>query len=339
MRVVELTGPGLDAIRIAERPSGNLQRGQVKLKVRAASLNYRDVLVAKGFLPLIYPRIPLSDAVGEVVELGEAVVRVAIGDRVCPIYYPDWISGLIAPEKFARDRGGDFDGVAADYLVLSAEELIKIPDFLTDTEAAALPCAGVTAWSAVTRNVSLRPGSTVLIQGTGGVSLLALQFAVAAGAETYVISSSNEKLERARALGAHHTLNYRELPAWGAAILERTRGRGVDLVVDVVGPGSLEHSITAVTNGGHISQVGVLAGITATVPVLPLMVKEVHIDGIISGSRDSAEEMIRAVAHHRLRPVIDTSFPLEELSPALKYLEKQAHFGKVAIRFDGAAGH
>src|SRR5882672_6146754 len=184
MRVVELTGPGLDAIRIAERPSGKLQRGQVKLKVRAASLNYRDVLVAKGFLPLIYPRIPLSDAVGEVVELGEAVVRVAIGDRVCPIYYPDWISGLIAPEKFARDRGGDFDGVAADYLVLSAEELIKIPDFLTDAEAAALPCAGVTAWSAVTRNVSLRPGSTVLIQGTGGVSLLALQFAVAAGAET-----------------------------------------------------------------------------------------------------------------------------------------------------------
>jgi len=311
----------------------------VKLKVKAASLNYRDVLVAKGFLPLIYPRIPLSDAVGEVVELGEAVVRVAIGDRVCPIYYPDWISGLIAPEKFARDRGGDFDGVAADYLVLSAEELIKIPDFLTDTEAAALPCAGVTAWSAVTRNVSLRPGSTVLIQGTGGVSLLALQFAVAAGAETYVISSSNEKLERARALGAHHTLNYRELPAWGTAILEKTRGRGVDLVVDVVGPGSLEHSITAVTNGGHISQVGVLAGITVTVPVLPLMVKEVHIDGIISGSRDSAEEMIRAVAHHRLRPVIDTSFPLEELSPALKYLEKQAHFGKVAIRFDGAAGH
>jgi NADPH:quinone reductase-like Zn-dependent oxidoreductase len=334
MRVAELTGPGIEAIRIAKRAEPEVGSGRVKLRVKAASLNYRDLLIAQGFLPLSYPRIPLSDAVGEVVEVGADVSRVAVGDRVCPIYYPDWISGVIAPEKFARDRGGALDGIAADYLVLSEQELVKIPAFLTDAEAAAIPCAGVTAWSAVTRNVKLSPGSTVLIQGTGGVSLWALQFALAAGAETYLLSSSDAKLQRARALGAHHTLNYREKPDWGAAILEQTGGRGVDLVVDVVGPGALEHSVTAVTSGGHISQVGVLSGIAANLPILPLMTKEVHIDGIISGSRESAESMIRAIGHHRLRPAIDRSFQLHELPAALTHLQTQGHFGKIAISFE-----
>jgi NADPH:quinone reductase-like Zn-dependent oxidoreductase len=338
MRVVEMTGPGIEAIRITTLPEPKVSRGRVKVRVKAASLNYRDLLIAKGFMPLTYPRIPLSDAVGEVVEVGEDVSRVAVGDRVCPVYYPDWISGGIAPEKFARDRGGAIDGIAADYLVLSEQELLKIPTFLTDAEAAAIPCAGVTAWSAVTRNVSLSPGSVVLIQGTGGVSLWALQFALAAGAETYLLSSSNEKLERARALGAHHTLNYRETPNWGAAIVELTGGRGVDLVVDVVGPGTLEHSVTAVTSGGRISQVGVLGGIGANLPILPLMVKEAHVDGIISGSRESAEAMLRAIEHHRLRPPIDRCYPLHELSDALTRLQSQAHFGKIAISFDDPKG-
>jgi NADPH:quinone reductase-like Zn-dependent oxidoreductase len=334
MRVAELAGPGIEAVRIAKRAEPEVGRSRVKVRVKAASLNYRDLLIAQGFLPLSYPRIPLSDAVGEVVEVGADVSRVAVGDRVCPTYYPDWISGGIAPEKFARDRGGALDGIAADYIVLSEQELLKIPAFLSDAEAAAIPCAGVTAWSAVTRNVSLHPGSTVLIQGTGGVSLWALQFALAAGAETYILSSSDEKLKRARALGAHHTLNYRQKPDWGAAILEQTAGRGVDLVVDVVGPGALEHSVTAVTSGGHISQVGVLAGIAANLPILPVMTKEVHIDGIISGSRESAEAMIRAIGHHRLRPPIDRSFQLHELSAALTHLQTRGHFGKIAISFD-----
>jgi len=337
MRAVELTGQGFEAMRVAERPAVKVARGEVKLKVKAASINYRDVLVAKGFLPIAYPRIPLSDAVGEVIEVGEGVTRVAVGDRVCATYYPDWISGGIAPGKFARDRGAGTDGVAAEYLVLSAEELFKVPSFLTDAESSTLPCAAVTAWSSVTRNVSLNPGDMVLIQGTGGVSLFALQFALAAGAETYLISSSNEKLERARALGAHHTLNYRETPAWGEAILGATGGRGVDLVVDVVGPGALEQSITALTSGGHVSQVGVLAGITASIPVLPLMVKEAHLDGIISGSRESAEAMVRAIEHHRIHPIIDRSYALEELSGALTHLERQGHFGKVSVHFGYAA--
>jgi NADPH:quinone reductase-like Zn-dependent oxidoreductase len=334
MRVAELTGPGIEAVRIASRAQPEVGPRQVKLRVKAASLNYRDLLVAQGFLPLSYPRIPLSDAVGEVVEIGADVSRVAVGDRVCPSYYPDWISGGIAPEKFARDRGGAFDGIAADYLVLSEQELLKIPAFLSDAEAATIPCAAVTAWSAVTRNVTLTPGSTVLIQGTGGVSLWALQFALAAGAETYILSSSDEKLKRARSLGAHHTLNYRQTPDWGAAILGQTGGRGVDLVVDVVGPGALEHSVNVLTSGGHISQVGLLGGITANLPILPVLVKEAHIDGIISGSRETAEAMIRAIAQHRLRPAIDRSFRLHELSAAFSHLQTQTHFGKIAISFD-----
>jgi NADPH:quinone reductase-like Zn-dependent oxidoreductase len=216
--------------------------------------------------------------------------------------------------------------VAAEYLMLPQQELVKLPAHLNDVEAAALPCAGVTAWSAVTRNLSLHPGDRVLIQGTGGVSLFALQFALAAGTETYLISSSDEKLERAKALGAHHTLNYSATPEWGAAILEMTGSRGIDLIVDVVGPGSIEQSMAAVASGGRISQVGVLSGFATPVPIMPLMTKEVHIDGIISGSRDSAEAMMSAIDHLKLVPVIDHTFTLPELSNALHHLDAHGAF-------------
>lgn len=334
MKAVELTGPGLDGMIVADRPEPSVPHGHVGLKLKAASLNYRDLLIAKGLMDIRYPRIPLSDAVGEVVAIGSGVTRVKIGDRVCPTYYPDWISGPISPEKFARDRGGTYDGVAAEYLVASEQELVAVPAHLSDTEAATLPCAAVTAWSAITRHVSLQPGSTVVIQGTGGVSLFALQFALAAGAETYLISSSDEKLARAQSLGAHHLLNYRTTPEWGAAILALTGGRGADLIVDVVGPGALEQSAVAVTSGGHISQVGVLAGFAASLPLYPIMTKEAHIDGIISGSRESAEAMMRAIAHHRLRPVVQSDLGLADLPEALRRLQGQSHFGKLAITFD-----
>lgn len=331
MKVAELTAPGLDSIRIADRTEVKLAAGQVRLKVAALSLNYRDIMMAKGFMPMNYPVIPLSDAVGKIVEVGAGVSRVAVGDRVCPIYYPDWISGGIQPYKFARDRGGAFDGVAAEYLTLSEQELVKVPEHLTDLEAACLPCAGVTAWSAVTKHIALQPGNTVLIQGTGGVSLFAAQFALAAGAEVCLISSSNDKLARARDLGVHYTLNYRDTPEWAAPVVERTGGRGVDLVVDVVG-GSLEQSANALTSGGHISQVGIISGFTANVPIYPLMVKELHIDGIISGSRDNAEAMMRAIAHHKIRPTVDRTFELKDLSNALHHLEGAGHFGKVTVK-------
>jgi NADPH:quinone reductase-like Zn-dependent oxidoreductase len=335
MKVLELTGPGLDAMRVAVRETREPGPGEVGLKIKAASLNYRDLLIAKGFLPLQYPRIPLSDAVGEVIALGAGVSRVRLGDRVCPTYYPDWISGPIAPEKFSRDRGGTGDGVAAEYLVLSEQELLQVPSHLSDAEASTLPCAGGTAWSAVTRSGHVRPGSAVLILGTGGVSLFALQFALAAGAETWLLSSSKEKLERARSLGAHHLLNYRSTPQWAEEVLRLTGGRGVDLVVDVVGTSTLEQAVTVVTSGGHISQVGVLGGFTAPIPLYPVMTKEVHIDGIISGNRESAEAMMRAIALHKLRPVVDREFSLDGLPDALRLLEGQGHFGKLVTRISG----
>jgi len=334
MKVMELVGPGLDGIRFAERREKDVPSGHVRLKLRAVSLNYRDLLIAKGSVPVAYPCIPLADAVGEVVEIGAGVGRVKVGDRVCPTYYPDWIDGTIAPEKFARDRGWHGDGVAAEYLVLSEQELLHVPAHLSDAEASTLPCAAVTAWAAVTRHVTLRPGSTVLIQGTGGVSLFALQFALAAGAETFLISSNDEKLARAKALGAHHVLNYGAIPQWGAAILEQSGGRGVDLVVDVVGAGTLEQSVTALSNGGRISQVGVLGGFAASVSLYPLMTKEAHVDGIMSGSRDCAESMIRAIAHQRLRPIVQDSGELADLPEALLHLEGQHHFGKVTLAID-----
>lgn len=331
MKVVELTGVGLDAMRVAERAESDVPAGHVRVRARAATLNYRDLLIAKGFMPIAYPRIPLSDAAGKVVEVGAGVSRVAVGDRVFATYYPDWISGPISAEKFARDRGGDHDGVAAEYLVLPEAELVRIPDHLSDAEAAALPCAGVTAWSAVTASMALAPGMSVLIQGTGGVALLALQFALAAGADTWLISSSDEKLEKAGRLGAHHLINYRQTPDWAAAVIEQSGGRGVDLVVDVVGTATLGQSIGALANGGRVSLVGVQSGFEANLPIYPLMVKSAHVDGIISGSRDAAEAMVRAIATHSIKPVIDRSFGLHEIPAALHRIEGQGHFGKVAV--------
>ncbi|MDN7184773.1 NAD(P)-dependent alcohol dehydrogenase [Caballeronia sp. SEWSISQ10-4 2] len=333
MRVVELTGVGVDALRVTDREEGAVAAGLVRLKVKAISLNYRDLFVVKGYMPVQYPLIPLSDAVGEVVEVGAGVNRVKTGDRAIATYYPDWLGGTIAPHKFERDRGGTYDGVATEYLVVSEAELIKVPDFLSDAEAATLPCAGVTAWSAITESSNIKAGDAVLVQGTGGVSLMALQFAMAAGAETFIISSSDAKLERAKALGAHHTINYSHTPGWGKIVSELTGGRGVDLVVDVAGS-TLGESIVAVANGGHISQVGILGGVEASLPIYPLMTKSVHIDGIMSGSRDAAEVMMRAIAIGKVKPVVDSVFGFSEIPDALEHLDSRNHFGKIVIAVD-----
>lgn len=334
MKVIELTGPGLEAMRVSERAIPSVPAGHAKVRVRAASLNYRDLMIVKGLAPVTYPRIPLSDAVGEVVETGVGVDGLGIGDRVFAIYYPDWQSGPIRPEKFARDRGATGDGVAAEYLVLPANQLVRVPDHLSDVEAATLPCAGLTAWSAVTQVGGLIPGNSVLIQGTGGVSLFALQFALAAGAETWLISSDDAKLEQARALGAHHLINYRTTPDWDAEVLAQTAGRGVDLVVDVVGPATLARSVNAVGSGGRISIVGVLGGFEASIPLYPVMTKSVGLHGIMSGNREDAEAMVRAISAQAIKPVVDAVFVLEELPAALRHLENGSHFGKVAITFD-----
>lgn len=332
-RIHDFGGP--DVLRLEELPKPSPGPGQVLVKVRAASLNYRDLLVAKGLysknLPL--PLIPLSDGAGEVVEVGPGVTRVQPGVRVAGIFMQDWPSGEITEAAAKSALGGAIDGVLAEYVVLREGGVVPIPDHLTFEEGATLPCAGVTAWHALFgEGEGLAPGETVLVQGTGGVSLFALQFARLAGARVIATSSSDEKLERVLALGASDGINYKTTPKWDARALELTGGRGIDHVVEVGGAGTLPMSLRAVCMGGRISLIGVLTGGAGDVALFPALMKNVRIQGIYVGPRSMFEAMNRAIVQHRLRPVVDHVFSFEEAPAALRHLESGAHFGKVVIR-------
>ncbi|HZD26202.1 MAG TPA: NAD(P)-dependent alcohol dehydrogenase, partial [Alphaproteobacteria bacterium] len=264
MRVMEVRESwDLDHVLPGERPEPKAGPGQVVLKMKAATLNYRDFLTVQGGygsragrLPLI----PISDGVGEIVEVGEGVARVKPGERVCPAFFQSWRDGRPSAEHFSRALGGPLDGVMQDYMLLDAEGVVPAPAHLSDLEAAALPCAGLTAWSAVVTQGNIQPGDRVLVQGTGGVSIFALLFAKMHGAEVIATSSSDEKLEKVRTLGADHLINYRETPEWGKRARELTGGRGVDLVVEVGGAGTLKESVRATRIDGTIAMIGVLAG-------------------------------------------------------------------------------
>jgi len=330
--------PGLDALTLAERPNPNPGPGQALLKMRAASLNYRDLLVAKGRYgsegQTLAPIIPLSDGVGEVVSLGAGVSRVKAGDRVAGAFMPGWIAGEFTQEKAASALGaGSVDGVLAQYVVLPEEALVPVPEHLTDEEAATLPCAAVTAWYSLLVGGDLKPGQTVLLLGTGGVSLFALQFAKSAGARVILTSRSDEKLERARALGADETINYNATPDWDARALELTDGRGVDYVVEVGGADTLSKSLRAVRWGGQISLIGVLSGFAAEISTASILSKNVRVQGVYVGSREMFEQMNRAIAQSRLRPIVDRVFPFAEAREAYDYLESGQHFGKVVVGF------
>lgn len=303
--------------------------------MRAAAFNYRDLLVINGiehWKPAI-PRIPVSDGVGEVAAVGENVNRVEIGDRVAGIFLPEWLDGELTPEKSVSPLGGAAaDGVLAEYTVLPEKSVVKIPPGLTDEEAAALPCAAVTAWHAVARRSRVGPGETVLIQGTGGVSLFALQFVHALGGKPVVTSSSDEKLERAKELGAASTINYRTFPDWDEKVIELTEGFGVDHVIEVVGGENLNRSLNAVKLSGTISFIGLLAGLSAPINTYQFVGKNVRIHGIETGSREMFEEMNAFIEQHRIKPVIDKVFEFSDVKAALKYLESGSHFGKIVIK-------
>lgn len=337
MRVFQLQDEwSIDNLTLAERPDPEPGHGQALLRMKAASLNYRDLIVTQrgygrytGELPLI----PLSDGVGEVVALGPGVTRVAVGDRVCPIFNQSWISGPPSAEHAGGTLGGPLDGVMADTMAVSAQGLVKVPDYLGDEEAATLPCAAVTAWSALISQGEVKPGDRVLVQGTGGVSLFALQFAKLLGAEVIVTSSSDEKLERAMALGADHGINYRTNPEWGKAALAITNGEGVDHIVEVGGEATLPESLRAIRPGGHISIIGVLSGGTMNARIGLLVMRAARLQGITVGNRDGFEAMARALAQHRLKPVIDEVFGFAELRAAMDRLAEGGHFGKICINF------
>jgi NADPH:quinone reductase-like Zn-dependent oxidoreductase len=333
MQVYEIRdGFGFDNLRRAERPDPKPGPGQVLVRVRAASLNYRDLLVVKGLynpkMPL--PRVPLSDAAGVVEAIGPGVSRVKVGERVAGIFMQTWLDGEVDDAKARSALGGGIDGVLADYLVFDENGVVVVPEHLSDQEAATLPCAAVTAWHALVTEGGVKAGDTVLTQGTGGVSLFALQFAKLLGARVLGTSSSDAKLDRARSLGLAEGVNYRTNPEWGETIRKLAGGGGVDHVVEVGGAGTLPQSLRAVRLSGRISLIGVLSGGTQFNP-MPVLMKNVRLQGIFVGSRAMFEAMNRAIALHKLRPVIDRVFPFADAVAAFKHLESGAHFGKVVI--------
>ena len=326
---------GLDSLKLEDLPEPKAGQGQVVVRVRATSLNYRDLLVIKGAysrnLPL--PMVPLSDGAGEVAEVGPGVTRFKVGDRVAGCFFSNWSDGPVTDVASKSARGGAIDGMLAEQVVSPEGGLVKVPDHLSDEEAATLPCAALTAWHALMEGGGLKAGQSVLVQGTGGVSLFALQFAKVAGARVIATSSSDAKLVRAKDLGASDGINYKTTADWDVAARNLTEGQGVDHVVEVGGAGTLPRSIKAVKLGGHIALIGVLTGGGEFDP-RPLLMKNIRLQGIYVGSRLMFEAMNRAIALHKLKPVIDRVFPFDQAEEAYKHLESGSHFGKVVIKIE-----
>jgi NADPH:quinone reductase-like Zn-dependent oxidoreductase len=326
---------GIDRLELEERSDPVLAHGEVRVRVRAVSLNYRDVaMVEHGVAPrgVQLPLLPCSDAAGEVVEVGSGVSRVRVGDRVASIVFQRWLDGdTLPPGAHGSVLAGDLVGVLADHVLLHEDGVVHVPEHLSDAEASTLPCAAVTAWHALVTKGHVRPGHTVLVQGTGGVSIFALQFALLAGARVVVTSKSDEKLERVRELGAWETINYVTTPNWAERVLELTGGEGADHVIEVGGPATTDQSIAAARAGGTVSLIGVLGGLDAKIDPHPIAIKGLRVQGIRVGSRAVFEDMNRAIALNGLRPVIDRVFPFEQAREAFRHLEGAGHVGKVVI--------
>jgi len=331
MRAVRFESAGLDAIKIVDMPDADPGPYEVRLAMRAASCNFRDLVVGSGKYPTAkFPLVPLSDGVGVVEAVGERVKRLKLGDRVCPIFAPRWLSGPPTDAVTSPALGGEIDGVLRQKMVVDEQAVVFVPEYLSDAEAATLPCAGVTAWSALVAFGRVKPGDTVLIEGTGGVSLFALQFAKLAGARVALISSSDEKLERAKALGADITLNYRDTPEWGAPIAKLTGG--VDIVFETVGAATLGQALVGIKKGGRVAQVGLLSGVGASLPLHFFIPRGVSMQGIVLGGRDRFEEMVRAMTLHQVRPVVAETFGFDQLPQALgTFLPGAGLFGKIVL--------
>ncbi|HLY80082.1 MAG TPA: NAD(P)-dependent alcohol dehydrogenase [Caulobacteraceae bacterium] len=330
MRAMVLDGgAGLENLKPAARDWPTPKPGEVVVRLAGASINYRDLATVTMMAPQ-RPLIPLSDGAGVVEAVGDGVTRVKVGDLVMPSFFPHWVAGRPTPQRLAA-LGGALDGVACEAIALTAEGVTKAPAGWDAAEAATLPCAAVTAWRGLMVEGKLMAGETVLVQGTGGVSIFALQFAKLAGARVIVTSSSDEKLERAKAMGADATINYRETPDWATAARQLTGGRGVDHVVEVGGAGTFQQSITACALGGSIAVIGVLSGFVKDLNVAAMFGGNLHINGITVGSREHVEQMVSAIEVAKLKPVIDRRFQLEQLPEALALMQSGGHFGKVVI--------
>lgn len=334
MRAWQITQEfGIDNLALVDRPDPRPGSGQIVVRVKATSLNYRDLMTVKhgGLRGLTLPLVPLSDGAGEVIGVGDGVTRVRTGNRVAGIFFQNWLAGGPDAAHQASALGGALDGMLAEQVVLSEDGVVRIPDYMSYEDAATLPCAAVTAWQSMVSLGNMKAGDTILILGTGGVSIFALQFAVAAGARSIVTSSSDEKLERVSALGATHVINYKTTPEWGKRVLVLTDGVGVDQVVEVGGAGTLVQSMEATRVGGMIGLIGILAGTDGEVNPIPVLMKSLRLQGVYVGSRAMFEDMNAALAANRIKPVIDKVYPFEEVRAALKLMERAAHFGKIVV--------
>lgn len=337
MKAYELQAIGnLNGLAAVDLPMPTAGTGEIVVRVRAVSLNYRDLLVVNGsYGKISLPLIPVSDGVGEVVEIGDGVSRWKTGDRVAATFFPNWLGGQLSPERIKAARGaGSTPGMLAEYVVLPDSGAVQIPDHLTFEEAATLPCAALTAWNALIEQGNLRAGETVVLLGTGGVSLFGLQFARMHGAKTIITSSSDEKLHRAKKLGADEIVNYRTSPNWEDKVLEMNGGRGADHVLEVGGAGTLGRSLKCTRPGGHVAMIGVLAGVATELRVTDIVMKSLQVRGVFVGNRDMFEAMNRAISQHRLKPVVDLVFPFSKVTDAYNYLHSGQHFGKIVIVID-----
>ncbi len=335
MRVFQIQGEwGFDHLQIASRPAPKPGPGQILIAMKASSVNYRDLVVPKrgyGSFTGTLPLIPLSDGVGEIVELGADVIRFKVGERVCPCFMQKWTAGEPSLERMTSTLGGPIDGTMTELMCLPEDGVVSVPDYLSNEEAATLPCAALTAWSALSTYDRIAPGSRVLVQGTGGVALFALQIAKLQGAHVTIISSSDEKIVRAKRLGADAAINYRSTPEWAKASRDITGGAGFDHILELGGETTLPQSLRCIRPGGTISMIGVLSGGTMSAPLGLVVTRQVRLQGITVGHRDGFAAMMRAFAQHQVKPVIDRTFRFEQLKEAMAYLESGAHFGKVCI--------
>ncbi len=322
---------GFDSLALVERESGPLRPGDVRVRVRAVSLNYRDLVTAKGAKRRKAPIVPCSDGAGEVIAVGEGVTRFRPGDRVVASFFPTWLDGPLSDAHHAAALGGGQDGMLAEEVTLPAQAWLPLPDRLSFEAAATLPCAGVTAYHALFEAAALKTGDTLLVQGTGGVSIFALQLGRAAGAHVIVTSSSAEKRERALAMGAAHVIDYVADKSWGETARKLTGGRGVDVVVEVGGPGTFDQSTAALRYGGTMSILGVLTGTRGEVNTYAIFHRTLRVAGVYVGSVAMFESLLRAVEASGLEPVIDRTFPFDQARAAYEHMAAGAHFGKVVI--------
>jgi len=333
MRAIKIKAPAsLDHLEIVNLPDPGMPgAGEVRVRIVASSLNSHDLSVANGKIPVADGRIPLSDGAGVVEAIGEGVTEFKVGQSVVSCFFPLWQDGPPVAVGFGNTPGDGIDGYAREYVVAPATWFIAAPMGWTHVEAATLTTAGLTAWRALVSNGGLKSGDTVLALGTGGVSIYALQIAKSIGARVAITSSSDEKLERARSLGAEFTVNYRQHADWGVRVADWTGGQGVDHVIEVGGPATLAQSIKACRPGGHIALIGVLTGIAGDLPLVSVIFKHIRLQGLVVGNRREQMELVRAMESMGVRPVIDRTFPLENLPAAFRHEKAGGHFGKIGI--------